>query len=520
MYIEPRTNIRILKNVPLDNTYDHTIYFGSASAQSSYFMGLTKLSMTEQTYQRVGIGKSRIAYGADYLYDCNYMMFQNTSYGNKWFYAFIKSVEYVNNNCSEITFEIDVMQTWLFDATPDYCFVEREHSVNDLIGGNIIPETISTGEYVFNNYEAIADMSSMAVCIAIVDTSGATDGTLYDGIYGSAQLYAYRSTDVESINAKVNEYVQKPDAIIGMYMLPVLLLGGKIPSDHRLTYGSLAVKTNVTIQGVSEGDSLHGYVPKNNKLYTYPYNFYHVDNASGSELTLRYEFFNTHNPTLQIGGTVTQPVSVYCRPANYKGLKGQGDLNPYNTLNTEIIQLTNYPLCSWNVDAYQAWVAQNSIPIMMGVGTGATQSALTGAFSTNPPVAIGASVLGQVSNIAGQFYQASIAADISKGSLSNGGVNVANKKQQFYGGRCSVSYQYAKMIDDYFTMFGYATKMIKVPNRNSRPHWNYVKTLGCVITGSVPCDDMNKICSIYNNGVTFWKNGNEVGNYSLDNSPS
>ena len=126
--------------------------------------------------------------------------------------------------------------------------------------------------------------------------------------------------------------------------------------------------------------------------------------------------------------------------------------------------------------------------------------------------------ISQDSNTISQAYQASIAADISKGNLNNGGANVANNKQQFYGGRCSVTAQFARMIDDYFTMFGYAVKRVKVPNRNSRPHWNYVKTIGCTLTGSIPSDDMKKICSIYNNGVTFWKNGTEIGHYELDNT--
>ena len=38
------------------------------------------------------------------------MMFQNSAYGDKWFYAFITSVEYVNDVTSNISFEIDVMQ--------------------------------------------------------------------------------------------------------------------------------------------------------------------------------------------------------------------------------------------------------------------------------------------------------------------------------------------------------------------------------------------------------------------------
>ena len=138
MYIEPNTVIRILHNCPLDKTYDHTIYFSSENAQISYFQGLTKYTFTEQTYQRVQRGKARVQRKAEDLYDCNYMMFQNSSFGNKWFYAFITSVEYVNNITSEISFEIDVMQTWFFDYTLEDCFVEREHSVTDNIGDNLV----------------------------------------------------------------------------------------------------------------------------------------------------------------------------------------------------------------------------------------------------------------------------------------------------------------------------------------------------------------------------------------------
>ena len=92
MYIEPNTVIRVLKNCPLDNTYDHTIWFGSLSAQTSYFMGLTKYTFPAQTYQRVNKGVMRLYRKADDLYDCNYLMFQNSSFGTKWFYAFITSV--------------------------------------------------------------------------------------------------------------------------------------------------------------------------------------------------------------------------------------------------------------------------------------------------------------------------------------------------------------------------------------------------------------------------------------------
>ena len=153
MYIEPNTTIKILRNCPLDTTYDHTIYFSGETEQINYFTSLVKYALNTQTYQRVNRNRMRVQYKADYLYDCNYLMFQNTNYGDKWFYAFIKSVEYVNNITSEIEYEIDVMQTWFFDYTLGQSFVEREHSSTDEIGDNTVPENLEIGDYVTDDFD-------------------------------------------------------------------------------------------------------------------------------------------------------------------------------------------------------------------------------------------------------------------------------------------------------------------------------------------------------------------------------
>ena len=93
-------------------------------------------------------------------------------------------------------------------------------------------------------------------------------------------------------------------------------------------------------------------------------------------------------------------------------------------------------------------------------------------------------------------------------------------KNYFEIQQLAIKEPFARVIDDYFTRYGYATHRNKIPNVNSRPHWNYVKTIGATITGSLPADDAKKICQILDAGVTFWKYGNEVGNYGLDNSPT
>lgn len=524
MYIEPGTNIRILHNVPLDDTYDHTIYFNTASAQQAYFISKQKYNLTNYSYQRVQRGVARVGIKADDLYDCNYMMFQNTNYGNKWFYAFIISVEFVNNETSQISFEIDVMQTWHFDYEPEHCFVEREHSLTDNIGDNLVPESLALGEYVFNNYDAVYHgLHQFAVIVAIVDVTQPVAGRQYDGVYGGATLYAYDADDTTGINGLLAGYLQKPEAIVGMYMVPSSLLRSisesTDPAQHAIPAWTEAERVPINLgTAIAKTDTLDGYTPKNAKLYTYPYNFMSVSNGCGASLTLRYEFFPNKLPKVELTGCITQPVKVSLRPIGYKWIGTGNPIVGTNTLNSETLELSNYALCSWNMDSYSAWIAQNSIPMLLGgINRGVN---IAGSFmSGNVGGAVGG-IVGAVTDTMSKFYQASIMADISGGSFSNGSGDIGSGKKNFYFGRCSISAEFARMIDDYFSMFGYAMNRVKVPNRNSRPYWNYVKTLGCCVTGSVPADDMRKICGIYDRGITFWKNGDTVGRYDLPNNPS
>ena len=69
-------------------------------------------------------------------------------------------------------------------------------------------------------------------------------------------------------------------------------------------------------------------------------------------------------------------------------------------------------------------------------------------------------------------------------------------------------------------MFGYPINTSGIPNMNARPHWTFVKTIGCDVTGNLPASDANDIESIFDSGCRFWHNLIEMGNYELDNSPS
>lgn len=525
MVINPTTTVKLFSGVPLDSSYANTIYFPSLADQTAYFASLTPVkTFTSQMYQRVNLGIFEANCKADEIYSCNYMAFQNSGFGNKWFYAFVKSVEYVNNNNARVSFEIDVMQTWMFDITREQCLVERCHSVTDGIGDNILPEPITTGEYMFENYGTLApDESTLfnewLIAVEYSDVEAdAVEGNVYDGVYNGATIKVFKTTTggIAELNKLLSKYIQKPEGILMIYILPVFAVGSditEIPDSGAVLATTYKGKTaGILRTGINGNESFGGYVPKNKKLYTYPYNFYHIDNGDGSGMELRYEFFN--NPStlrFHLSTTVTPPVQIKLIPENYKGAED---------CEAEFLTITNLPVGGWNYDTYKAWQAQNSVPIALKVGAGLLGLGI-GIATGGIGLAIGATTaLGIASNIASESYQASIQADTTKGNFSCANVNFAQGKSQFYAGRCHIPRDYAIMADKFFDRFGYKSGRIMLPPQAVRPHWTYVKTIGCDIKGECPADDIKKICQIYDNGITFWRYASEVGNYSLDNSPA
>ena len=121
MAVTPDTEIRLVKcNLNLDN--NNQLNFSNATAQYNYFNGLTKKTQTGCSYQRKD-NYIRWSEHIDSIIEYNYVMYKNTHYKNKWFYAYITKMEYENDNCTRIYIKTDVFQTWQFDnvqlfATP------------------------------------------------------------------------------------------------------------------------------------------------------------------------------------------------------------------------------------------------------------------------------------------------------------------------------------------------------------------------------------------------------------------
>lgn len=555
MYITPQTNIRLLHNVPFDSSYVHSLYFASASGQTAYFQNLTKYNLNNYSYQRYDKGVLRVQILADNLYDINYMMFQNRAFGNKWFYAFVDKVEYLNDATTAIYYHIDEIQTWMFDWNFAQCFVERMHTPTDEIGDNIIPEPLELGEYVYNNYTPVIKFRERAVMVAITkvndDSEYVAEGDTYDGIYGACKLFAYSAdaTGVQGINAIITEYSAKaPDSVVSIYMIPKQFVpSSSINSGAQLPYGATGVSfTGETLDAV--GNNIDGYTPKNKKLFTYPYNFQNITTGNGEALALRYEFFKDKVAKVNYFGNISQPVQLVCCPTDYKNVNKAGELGSYPNFVDEKITLTAYPLCSWNIDTWKAWVSQNAIPIIMktaGIGASIALASYTPAVATEvaspilsstgmaitktetTPASItpnqnaGLYSLHNAENLLTTMYKASIAADQTKGNVASSNALYSNGEYTFHHGRMSVNRQMAEVIDSFFDRFGYAVNKVMTPSMHTRTNWTYIKTVDCAIHGSIPRDSEAIIENAFNNGITFWARPSvvTVGDYSQNNAP-
>lgn len=561
MYIEPNGQVKLLHS-GLPSDYTDTIWFNNITDQYNYFNGLTGTWLNAQSYTRVNRGVFRCSLPMSQAYNFDYMMFRNVSFENKWFFAFVTKIDYINNGLCEVHFMIDVIQTWFAGnkATLGESFVSRETVADDTIGSNLEAETLPSGEYVCDKGSVknmTIGVANPAIIVAIVDTDGDPSGKRYDRTYGGATLYAYDYQDIAGVNALIKQYQDqgKPDAVQSIYMVPFQSLPNGIPDNHLLSDSSSAKWYTFDEPAISAGTSLGGYVPKNNKCYTYPFTFCRVTTGQGNKADYRYEFFDGLQPSFWEVSNLTPPINALCYPRRYKGFAfSNTDGTPYAC---EGLSISGYPMCSWNYDTYAAWVAQNSVPMAnvrnawkekatYELASGAIKAAnagMSGALSgagpagINIPGAIAGGLIGALSS-AGQTlasigeskvdlvlsqtnadYSASIEADTMGGTIANGSIAFSAGQMKFIFSRWHCALPRLQAIDEFFSMFGYAVNRVKTPDILSRPHWNYIKTIDADIRGDMPSDDRNAIKSIFDNGIRFWKNGSEIGNYSLDNRP-
>lgn len=566
MSVQPNSTIYLLKGCDLDKGYNHTFYWSGTAdeikqKQYEYFVSLAKPNygtFLQNTYQRSGKNSVRLQVLCDNIYDCNYIMFQNTNYGTKWFYAFIDEIKYINDNCTEIIYTIDDMQTWYTDYDLGECFVEREHSETDAIGDNICPETLQTGNlivqgkrdftfptiggsnyqfsiviyYVGNNGSAVYYNETEQQWKVTEGSATGRSGDIVNNIYDGFSIVWFPmdvSTDsallntVEKINSclrtmennsiKIVKITQMPSAICEHYWDP-----NATTRLEPLPEYAAQVSVNSSFLNTYSGER---YTPKNKKLFTSPYVKLLVSNNQGDIKEYLWEnFTGKYTAKFIITGTPVPTPELSCYPTKYRGIENDFENS---------VDLTNLPDCSWNEDSFSKWWAQNKTAFTSSIITNSIRG--IGELASGSYLSGGMSLVNTVSSSISSFATQKNTLDNICGNLNTTSIAYMQDRLGYTFYIMGIKGEYAKIIDDYFTMFGYATNRLKVPNIKNpsaklRPHWNYIKTAGTIIhsseTGGLPADAENNIAKIYENGITFWtkdENGFHVGDYSLDNSP-
>ena len=575
------TTFYLFKNVNLSPRTGDTFYFASRSAQTTYFG--TKLYTTISTcsYQRENRNYIKVNLPISSVYNVDYIAFINQSYENKRFYAFVTEVNYISDTVSEIGYSIDYIQTWLLDCTFTPCFVERQHSTSDAIGDNTIAESLETGDYIIRSTDDNVDSVSMVVFQATFDILGwansnfstkpITTTIIKNGIVSALSEVGFylnfggqTASDLSALGVILEKIFTGAggvtmDDIVNIYVypkiglslhndtvipgtdstLPLALQSGYVISNFQTSSGFGNLINLPTIPENGNNQKVIGnYVPKNNKIFTYPYTCLHVTNNNGSAIDLQYERFALPNsPTGYIYGTSTAEAKIRFVPNNYFGGNAAEPCFEYG------LDSAPYPTVAQVGDSYNIWLAQNRNVVLneynfrqvnaqkqigqMAMGgmyqglSGSGSASQAGGSVALGMISGGYSMLNdlalEVDRINAQLKDREIAPNTATG-VQSVGLAFQNGKKNFSFYVKTLDDQHAVCIDNYWTMYGYPVRKVQTPNFHARSGFTYIKTVGAIAKGNVPENAKNIIQAALDSGLRFWASHNDIGDYSIANN--
>lgn len=536
------SRVIIAKNIKIDKNYKNVLNY-SENNMLELLLSTNHLVNQDSTYQFINVNnKIRVNFSYQECLSANYIAFQNPNYSNKWFFGWIENIKYKSDKCSEITYIIDAWSTWFSYWEQKPCYVIREHVNNDEIGLHTIPENLELGDYVLNarKEDFLSEISNYAICMAVTELPDESvppfnNNRVYNGIFGGLFYLAFDSANACQKAITIYDKLGKADAINSLFMIPKEMSSYKDATSvtWTITEGlgqDVTITTNLKyLSGSDSADTLgtinvdmpsklgNNYVPKNNKLFTYPYCYFNLTNNSGITESFRYEDFNKEDgvPLISfwVDATITPSMSIKSIPLFYKN----ENINyNYGIMGGKL------PICSYNSDVYLNWLRQNGLNSVFNV-IGGVISTAGGLGSGN----IGSTVSG-LSSIYNALHQHTIAdmtPNQAKGNTNGGDVNFSDE----YCGlftiyKMSIKDEYAKICDDYFSRYGYRINEVKMANITGRNIFNYIEighgeSIGYSNNNiSVPSEYMEIINSACQNGITIWHNHNNIGNYTLENN--
>lgn len=510
------TNVTLYSGVPWDNTYTDVRYFDggnvSIPGQVLYNSGAT------YTYQRVNSSVEggrpsytlRVNRPAGELYNCNYMSFNNNDVqGGKTFYCFVNKVNYVAPDTTELVYEIDEFTTWFYDCTVHPCFVEREHAETDSVGDNTVYEPIGT----FDMFETQLSTWFPSTTSVVVLTAGESpaiwntttgvfepvkpaSGGIIGGIYQAYHLNGPYTTASE-VDAFLDNYrtISNEAGIIGVFTVKT---------------GAAAEDWQFAIPSTLQTETATPYTPKNKKLLTAQFNKCIIYSSDGNKLELAFEKYGGIGMCTNTIDIAPSFPTIATLAPNY--IKNEPNYN-YE------LESTLSVLSPYLTDAYTDSQGREKISRLITGGIVAVGSMIAAAGVTaaggGSTAAIGASIAAVGIKAGSEMAATELSKNTLSPTLASGLTDVSSfdlGRVGFWASQKCVGNEAAIQIDDYFDWYGYATMTPKQPNLTGRSLFNYVKTRGAMITGSIPADSMSAIKQMFNNGIRLWHT-NKVGQY-------
>lgn len=585
MVIAPQTDVFLLK-VPLEINDINQLTFADATAQYNYFSSLPKKEYDNFTYQRKD-GVIRIPELIDDIIEYNYVMYRNTAYSDKWFYGFITDMEYLNDNVTAVSIKTDVWQSWMFNLTFKPVFIDREHTNDDRVGLNTLPEGMELGEIVVNqnttDFGASVDFAQnkywIVIDVSMVENEGDGQTLAYSWTGTSQKLHPLvngmpsglyhlivgqytAGGDTKDIQMVLDVYDNAGlgDAIENIYIVPKELIptvhSGFVLTSTNSLHGTPTTKSvDIALPAESTLPSnmnafdydfdmyryLVDYKPVNNKLYTFPFNYFCISNNAGVTVPFHYEDFDITNFAFKrikfrVLGALCPSGSIKAIPLDYKAQNNELSCLDYGVTGAK------YPMLAWTTDSYTNWLTQNSVNLdfqkeqvlresitesisntiqgaIEGGQSGGIKGGVFGGVTSAVTSAINASsnLMQQTRSELAQKKSANITPDQARGNINAGDLVWSMKQGKFTYIPMCIRPELARCIDDYFSHYGYKTNRVKVPNITGRRNWNYVRTIGCYIEGDVPQADLQEIKSMFDRGITFWHNPETFADYTQNN---
>lgn len=225
----PNTVVHLL-GVPLNKNQKQQILFSDRSTQFQYFSEKIKRSFNDFIYQRKD-NIIRIPLNADTLFSIgvNYVMYDNIHFSQKWIYAFIEEIEYVNDNCTNLHIKTDVFQTWFLNCNILPSYIKRETVINDNIGVHTLPEALPIGTPKYFDKKIIGESMSaetastfdknyycvvvMSEPIKYLSSQPPKADNFIGGVSNPCYYYACDRSDYVNLMDKINENGQASGVI-------------------------------------------------------------------------------------------------------------------------------------------------------------------------------------------------------------------------------------------------------------------------------------------------------------------